>query len=313
MNWLEVSLSVNGELAEAVADVLARFAPNGVATEQGARHDAGSEMGVPDGPVTVRAYLPADDQVESKRLRIEESLHYLGMIQPLPSPVFRLVRDQNWMEAWKSHYKPIAIGRRLMILPAWIEAVSGGRIPVKINPGMAFGTGTHPSTQLCLELIEHALDLLAKERDGMPAALPIRFIDVGCGSGILSLAALKLGAGLALGVDTDPEAIDNARENAAANGIGPELALGIGSVKEILDGRFPLKRASLVGANILAGVIARLFEEGLTEVIDHGGTIVLGGILEDQETTVVSAAENAGLHLSQRRRMGDWIALAMQR
>ena len=95
---------------------------------------------------------------ESTRLKIEESLHYLGMIQPLPPPGFRRVADQNWMEAWKQHYKPIAIGQRLMIVPAWLELNKPQRIQVKINPGMAFGTGTHPSTQLCLEFIEGALD-----------------------------------------------------------------------------------------------------------------------------------------------------------
>src|SRR3990172_8513698 len=105
-NWLEVSLVVNGELAEAVADVLARFAPNGVMTEQGVKYTEAEDAGTPTGPITVRAYLEMNDWIEETRHKLEESLYYLGMIQPVPAPVYRQVADQNWMEAWKQHYKP---------------------------------------------------------------------------------------------------------------------------------------------------------------------------------------------------------------
>jgi ribosomal protein L11 methyltransferase len=313
MDWLEVSLTVNGELAEAVVDVLARFAPNSVATEQGVRQDNADAEGSADGPVTVRAYLPMDEQIESTRQKIEESLHYLGMIQALPPPGFRRVVDQNWMEAWKQHYEPIAIGQRLMIVPAWLELKQPERVQVKINPGMAFGTGTHPSTQLCLEFIEGALDQARASPYRTDAEFPRTFIDLGCGSGILSISALKLGASSALGVDIDPESISNARENASLNGIGPELALGVGSLQDILEGRFPLRTAPLVAANILAPVIVRLFEEGLAELVEQGGAIILGGILQSQAETVQAAAQHSGLGLRDRRQSGDWVALAMQR
>jgi len=194
-----------------------------------------------------------------------------------------------------------------------MDLSAGGGVAVKINPGMAFGTGTHPSTQLCLELIERAIDPEEPRSDESGATLPTSFIDVGCGSGILSLAALKLGVKFALAVDTDPVCIDNASENAAANGVGPELVLGVGSVKEILGGKFPRKEASIVAANILAVVIVRLFDEGLAELLEDGGTMVLGGILAGQAATVLSAADAAGLRPKERRQMGDWVALAMQR
>src|SRR5215831_15490386 len=112
-NWLEVSLTVNGELAEAVADVLARFAPNGVMTEQGVKFVNAEDEGTAAGPITVRAYLPVDDQIEETRRKLEESLYYLGMIQPLPAATFTSIPDQNWMEAWKGHYQPILIGKGL--------------------------------------------------------------------------------------------------------------------------------------------------------------------------------------------------------
>src|SRR3972149_4966699 len=152
MHWLEVSLTVNGELAEAVADVLARFAPNGVTTEQGVQFGDDEDEGTPLGPVTVRAYLESNDQLAELRQKLEEALYYLGMIQPIPAPVYKQIADQNWMEAWKQHYKPIPIGQRLVILPAWMDSPDSNRVAIKIDPGMAFGTGTHPTTPLCLGL-----------------------------------------------------------------------------------------------------------------------------------------------------------------
>lgn len=199
MNWLEVSLVVDGELAEAVADVLARFAYSGVMMEQGVKYNDEEDAGTPTGPITVRAYLEMDDHIEETRQKLEEALYYLGMIQPLPAATFRVVADQNWMEAWKQHYKPILIGQRLVIVPAWMESPDPHRIAIKIDPGMAFGTGTHPTTQLCLELMEKYLD----DRPSTIVHGSWSVIDVGCGSGILSIAALKLGASRALGVDID--------------------------------------------------------------------------------------------------------------
>ena len=158
MNWLEVSLTVNGELAEAVADVLARFAYSGVMMEQGVKYTDEEDAGTPSGPITVRAYLEINDQIEETRQKLEESLYYLGMIQPLPAASYKQIADQNWMEAWKQHYKPILIGERLVIVPAWMDSPDPNRIPIKIDPGMAFGTGTHPTTQLCLELMEKFFD-----------------------------------------------------------------------------------------------------------------------------------------------------------
>lgn len=304
-NWLEVSLTVNGELAEAVADVLARFAYSGVMMEQGVKYMNDEDAGTPTGPIIVRAYLEMNDQIEETRQKLEESLYYLGRIQPLPEPTYKQIADQNWMEAWKQHYKPIRIGERLVIVPAWMESPDPGRIVIRIDPGMAFGTGTHPTTQLCLELLEKAmLDVRVSNNE-------YRVIDVGCGSGILSIAALKLGAKSALGVDIDAGSIQNARENADTNGIGEELILGVGSVREIMDGQFPFRQAPLVLANILAPVIVRLFNAGLAELIDEGGVIILSGILQDQEQSVVESAQAKGLRLNDRQQMGDWVALTM--
>ncbi len=309
MNWLEVSLTVNGELAEAVADVFARFAPNGVMTEQGIGFLNDEDLGSASGPITVRAYLEANDQIEETRQKLEEALFYLGMIQPLPAPSYKQIADQNWMEAWKAHYKPILIGERLLILPAWMESPDPKRIAVKIDPGMAFGTGTHPTTQLCLELIEKAFERRRETSFDFPSTV----IDVGCGSGVLSIAALKLGAKKALGVDIDVESVKNSRENADLNEIGEGLVLGQGSVTEILNGSFEFKSAPLVLANILAPALIRLFDAGLADLVAPGGEIILSGILERQAESVAAAGEAKGLRLNDKRQMGDWVALKMAR
>ncbi|MCL4529991.1 MAG: 50S ribosomal protein L11 methyltransferase [Chloroflexi bacterium] len=317
MNWLEVSLTVNGELAEAVADVLARFAPNGVMTEQGVKFVNDEDEGTATGPITLRAYLPMDEKIEETRQKLEESLYYLGMIQSLPAPTFTPIADQNWMEAWKQHYKPIPIGRRLIIIPAWLESPEPDRVAIKIDPGMAFGTGTHPTTQLCLALMEKQFaddrPLTMDHAASSVVRHPLSVIDVGCGSGILSIAALKLGAKVVLGVDIDPESVKNSRENADTNGIGSELILGQGSVKEILEGQFAFKSAPLVVANILAPIIIRLFDAGLADLVKPDGAIILSGILSEQSQSVIGAAQAKGLRMNEKSQMGDWVALWMER
>ncbi len=299
-NWLEVALNVDGELAEAVADVLARFAPNGVVTEQGVRFADDEDEGTPTGPISVRAYLVVDENLDETRHKLEEALYYLGMIQPLPVPTFTPIADQNWMEAWKSRYQPIPIGKKLMIVPVWMDSPEPTRISIKIDPGMAFGTGTHPTTQLCLALLENLV-----EQNQLTTA-----IDLGCGSGILSVAALKLGAEKALGVDIDEAAIKNSRENAENNEIeSGALVLGLGSVAEIKEGKFPLTQSPLVLANILAPVLIRLFDAGMADLIAPGGAIILSGILDHQAADVIAAAEKHGLVFVEQRQIADWVAL----
>lgn len=315
-NWLEVSLTVNGELAEAVADVLARFAPNGVMTEQSVRFTNDEDEGTPSGPITVRAYLAADESLDDTRQKLEESLYYLGMIQPLPAPLFTPVADQNWMEAWKTRYQPILIGKKLVIVPVWMDSPAPERISIKIDPGMAFGTGTHPTTQLCLELLE-SLTTDDRPQTINPSSTvrgPSSVIDLGCGSGILSVAALKLGAEKALGVDIDEAAIKNSRENAENNGIDSgAFLLGLGSVEELKAGKFAFSQAPLVLANILAPVLIRLFDGGMADLIAPDGAIILSGILEHQAADVVAAGEKYGLHLREQRQIDDWVAILMGR
>jgi len=297
---------VDGELAEAVSEVLARFAPNGVAIESTAvTANPDDSEGRATGPLRVCAYLPVDDELKEKRGRLEEALWYLGRIRPLPEAEYRQVQQADWSETWKQHYHPINIGRRLVVVPAWLESPDPHRIPVRIDPGMAFGTGTHPTTQLCLEMLEHTIDQMVDNQ-------PVDMIDVGCGSGILSIAALTLGARHALSIDVDPEALTAAGENAELNGVSDRLEIGLGSVAEIRAGAFLIRQAPLVVANILAPVIIDLLEGGMAELLPPRGMLVLSGILAEQSGEVEAAITKHGLVLVDKRQEGDWVALAAQ-
>lgn len=305
--WLEVSLTVEEELAEAVAEVMSRYIPEGLAIESTAIVPDQEGEGQPGGPLRVCGYLPIDKQLEETRRKLEEALWYLGRIRPLPPAEYRPVQEVNWVEAWKQHYHPIPLGRRLIILPVWMDAQGQERIPIRIDPGMAFGTGTHPTTQLCLELLEDYI------RPGEAV------IDIGCGSGILGVAAVRLGASQVLGVDIDPQAIPNARENAENNGTSAQMELEVGSVNEVLAGRFSLRQAPVVLANILAPILIRLLGEGLGEIVSPGGALILSGILEEQwlDASVPSPLQEAlrqhKLRLVDLRRSGDWVAVCLSR
>ncbi|HSM23879.1 MAG TPA: 50S ribosomal protein L11 methyltransferase [Anaerolineaceae bacterium] len=191
ISWLEVKVVCNGEIAESVSEVLSRYVTQGVVTETDAKYDDAEEVLLETGEIRVFGYLINDETVEEKRQKIEEALWHLSMISPIPSPTYNILQNQNWMESWKKYYNPIKIGKKLLILPEWIENPEADRIAIKIDPSMAFGTGTHPSTQLCMLLME----------DFVQPGCSV--IDVGCGSGILSITAVKLGAKRALGVDLD--------------------------------------------------------------------------------------------------------------
>jgi ribosomal protein L11 methyltransferase len=293
--WLEASVRVSEELSESVADVMARFAPNGVTLGyESIRPDPDGE-GTPCGPITVRAYLAWGADLEKRRAGLAEALWHLGRIRPIPEPEFREVAETDWSLEWKKTYRPFRIGRRLMIVPSWMEgAAAEGDAVVRLDPGMAFGTGMHPTTQLCLEALEERI------RPG------IDVIDLGCGSGILAIAALQLGAGRASGWDVDPEAVKAARENAVINGVAPRFEVRQGSLQDLLNEK---RAAPVVAANILAGVLQEMLRASLADLVEPGGCLILSGILQEQSAAVEAAVAGSGLRLADKKQREDWIAL----
>lgn len=289
MKWLEVNVKTSSEAAEAVAEVLSRFAPQGVALE------AGPE-GVMHGPVAVRAYLPTGVDLDQTRRQVSEALWHLGQILPIPEPTFRSVEETDWEEIWKRHLRVLKVGERVIIRPSWLEHLpQKGEVVIELDPGMAFGTGLHPTTQLCLMTLEERIQ---------PGA---RLLDLGTGSGILAIAGAKLGAGSALALDTDADAVAAARRNVSKNQVTDRIEVACGSLAQA-EGRF-----DLVLVNILAPVIVEMAGQGLADRLAPDGLLVTAGILEDQAEEVEAALEAAGLVIAERRQIEDWVALVAER
>jgi len=287
--WLEVSVEVDHETAEAVAEVLSRYAHHGVVVEGG-----------PDGwdtdPVVVRGYLPADDDLWSRRKKIEEGIWHLGQIRPIPDPSFRTVAEQDWAEAWKERLKVLHVGERIVICPSWLAYdPDPEEIVIELDPGMAFGTGLHPTTQSCLRALERFL------RPEM------RVLDLGTGSGILAIAAVKLGAERVLALDTDEQAVKVACSNMVKNGVDGSVSVRQGSLSEV-TGSY-----DLVVVNILARVILEMVEGGLSVRLRPGGLLIAAGITDDQVSAVTAAFESGGLELVGQRQQGDWVSLVAKR
>lgn len=303
LHWLEVQITCDGETAEAVSEVLSRYIPGGVVTETDAKYDEAEEVLLETGDIRVFGYLPYNDKTDTICKKIEDALGYLNMIQPIPSPTYKIILDQNWMESWRKYYQPIKIGDKLLILPSWIDQPDeeSHRIIVKIDPSMAFGTGTHPSTQMCMALTEEFCQA------GMDV------IDVGCGSGILSVAAIKLGANRALGVDLDYASIVAAKNTAELNSVSEKVEVGLGSVKEINNGDFSFKEADFVLINILAPIILRLFNQGLSNLVKTNGYLILSGILDYQSDEVEQKSIEEGFQLIKKVMINDWVGLAFQK
>ena len=300
--WLEASIVCSGELAEAVAEVFSRYSPDGVVMNSVTQYDALGHEEIPTGDMQVVAYFPQDEQTEAIRRQLEESIWHMSMIAPLGSIEYKLVLDQNWMEAWKANYKPLKIGRNLIVLPAWVDpALAENRIPIIISPDMAFGTGTHPSTQLCM---------LALEKYGVKE---MDVIDIGTGSGILSIEAAKLGANRILGVDYDSEAIPSAISNAGLNGVADKIIFEVGTHTDVLNRTDELNQAPRVIANILSPILANMLSTGLADLVSPSGLLILGGVLEHQAQALADLARSLGLSLRETLHQEDWVVLVLHK
>ena len=215
------------------------------------------------------------------------------------------LREEDWATSWQKYYQPIPVGRRVYIVPDWMrgQPVPEGRAPLYLNPGLTFGTGAHPTTQLCLELLEDVLQSGDK------------VLDLGCGSGILAIAALALGASRAVGVDIDPKAADVAFENAALNGVGPDrLSVYAGDVlsDKKLAARLGPGQNRVVLANIVADVIIPLSAKA-GEFMTPDGVFLTSGVIDGREDEVRAALEANGFAVVKHLERGGWHAFRGER
>jgi len=285
VEWLEVSVATDGEAAEAVAESLSRYVYRGVSIE-------GGPDGVASGPVVVRAYIPVDERLSDQKRKVEEAIYHLGRIWPIPSPTFKHVAAEDWTEIWKERFDVLHVTDRLVVRPSWrTYEPAPGEIVILLDPGLAFGTGLHPTTRMCLQVLEHLVDT------------GVTVLDVGTGSGILAIAAAKLGASAVLGIDNDPVAVDSARVAVEMNDACESVALACGSLDEA-KGSY-----DVVVVNILARVIEEMLADGLAARLRDGGTLVAAGILEDQAAGVEAALMERGLQIARQLREGDWVCL----
>jgi ribosomal protein L11 methyltransferase len=298
-NWIEISLEVDGEGAEAVADVLRRYVHQGVVLERPFPSEAWDDEPLPAGPVIVRGYIPEDSGSAALQRQIEEALYYVGRLYPIPAPAFQVISEDDWAEAWKRHYHPVRVGKRILIKPAWVEVEAHpDDIVLALDPGMAFGTGTHPTTQLCLQAVEW----FARPGTCM--------VDLGTGSGILAIAAARLGSYRVLALDIDETAVRVAQENVERNGVADRVIVMHGTLSSL---QTTARHFDWAIANLTAKIILSMVSEGLQHVIWPYGRFVFSGIIEDQAEEVIAALDAIDLELIGRRQLGDWVMLITRR
>ena len=309
--WLEVTLPVPAERLDRVCDILTANGMSGLVVEEEGDFlrfleqnrqywdyvDEGLARRM-KGASRVKFYVP-DNEEGRKQLR-----QYLAGLEEYEPQTVSL-REEDWATSWQKYYQPIPVGMRIHIVPDWMrgEPVPDGRVPLYLNPGLTFGTGAHPTTQLCLELLEEVL------RPGD------KVLDLGCGSGILAIAALTLGASRAVGVDIDPKAADVAFENAALNGIGPDrLSVCAGDVlsDKKLAAKLEPGENRVVLANIVADVIIPLSAKA-GEFMTADGVFLTSGIIEGRQDEVKAAMEANGFIISKHLERSSWHAFLGKR
>jgi ribosomal protein L11 methyltransferase len=284
--YWELTVPVSPDAAEGLTNLVWELGALGVVEE--AR---------PDGAPWLRAFFPDTHDVAALAGHVDtylDSLVRLGFAAPRGARVTPLA-DENWAEAWRAHFRAIAVGRRLLVAPPWEPASAAGRLVITIEPGRAFGTGHHGSTAGCLELLEAAVE----------RARPASAVDIGTGSGILAVALARLGVAGVLAFDSDPDAVTAAGANAARNGVGERVRV----LRADLGDAEP-EPAALVVANLLAAA-HRAHAASYADWVAPGGTLILGGILDAEAAAVGRAAAVHGFGVHGSRSVEGWTSLEL--
>ena len=285
MPWLEITVTADETTADDLADILRPFAEGeSVAIEQlGDPHNLDPNALLPE--QYLKIYVSGEQDTAELRQQMTAAV--------APHPItFTLLQETDWANAWKAYYHPLRIGQRFWIQPSWLEPeqATADDLIITLDPGMAFGTGQHPTTQLCLSALEEWL------KPGQTV------LDLGTGSGILAIGAALLGAGEILAIDNDPLAVQATLENATLNGVADRMTIAEGTLAAV-----PRRLWDVAVVNILATVIMPLLLE--ESLLEYGRLFIFSGIVEEQEDAFTAALAAAGGHIHQILRQEDWLAI----
>ena len=301
--WIEVRVITKSEALEPISGIFYSLDCKGVAIE-----DPEDILGREQGPLTwdfadinvlehkgkvavVKAYFAEEDNIEEVLQYVNERLTELkemGLDLGEAKVEHEKMHEEDWANTWKQYYKPSKVGEKIVVKPIWEEyEAKDGELVVDLDPGMAFGTGTHETTRMCIQ----ALERYVKEESTV--------FDVGCGSGILAIAAAKLGAKLAVGVDLDPVAVESSIENVGYNNLN-NIEILHGNLVEVIDGK-----ADIIVANILAEIICILTDD-VKRVLKDGGIFITSGIIHDRVDMVCEKLEATGFEVIEKNRDGEW-------
>ncbi len=301
MRWLELTVEADVEAIEPISEIFGRLGRGAAVRPTRLLRDPHDELAAredPAAPYLITAHIPDDEGAAAAVEQTERALWHLQAfgLRPVGALQVQAVEDADWTEAWKAGYTPQRIGR-IVIVPSWLdEPLAEDEIALRLDPGMAFGTGLHPTTRGCMTLLQQI------------EPMPARLLDVGSGSGILALAALRLGAQRAVCIDTDPLAVEATRANATENGLGDRV--------EVLGGTLPPQPLGLPFALVLANLVASLLVELSASLAAHtapGGTLLASGIIAPRAGEVVEALTAAGFSERARLDDGEWVSLRLER
>ena len=294
MSWLELSINSPPEFVEPLSHIFYKYGEGGVSVEYPAEFnpDEGEVAPVPKFLI-IKTYLPFDKTLDHRKANIEIGVRLVAHVCEIDSLVEREVEEEDWESNWKEYFHPIKIGKKLVICPTWRNnELFPDRKVVMLDPGMAFGTGHHPTTRMCLELIEEIIR-------GDESVL-----DLGCGSGILSITAVKMGAASSYGLEIQENAVKVARENCVSNNVVGKVHIELGTLSDSSN----KKNYDVVMANISSKVIVDL-SESLVRSVKVGGHIILSGILNESLSDVKKAISIFEMKIEETRIDGDWVAI----
>lgn len=298
MQWLALSVEADVEAVEAVSEILGRLGRGSMIEPKALVADAVDEQVLHADPAAgfrVTTWIPDDADAVGAIEGTRRALWHLRAfdLRPMSDLSVTTTNDEAWATAWRDGYEPMRIGR-ITIVPSWLDPPPGADLLIRLDPGMAFGTGLHPTTRACLELLQGS-------------TMPTRVLDVGTGSGILALAALRLGAERVVAYDTDPLAVEASTANAQTNGVGSRFEARLGTLPEAAAERYPLVLANLV-ASVLIDIGPRLAAH-----TEPGGSLIASGIIESRSAEVEAALRQAGFEVTEWITEGDWLSTRLTR